>query len=489
MSILLEKFYETIKAVVPTLAIVLLIHFFITPLPTESLISFIVGMVVVLFGLTIFLTGIDIAISPIGEHLGRGIAKSNKLSIVIIGGLVLGFLISAAEPSLVVLGDQIATVTEGAVSSTTIVMIVSAGLAIMIAIGLMRIVYGWSLVHVLTIAYGLIFILALFTSSEFLAISFDSSGATTGAITVPFMLALSAGIASLKRDTKTSGEDSFGLVAIASSGAIIAVMLFNIFSPIDGLEGSLDISVGSQGGLLQNFINAFTTQLLEVAIMLAPVIVIFFLYQTFKLKLPKRRVNRIWFGSLYVYIGLVLFLTGVNAGYMDVGSLIGYELATSEMYIELILVGLALGVATILAEPAVSVLTNQIEDVTAGGIHRIPVLISLCVGVGLAIVLSVIRVIYPGLELWYILLPGYLLAIALSYYVPKVFVGIAFDAGGTATGPITATFILAFIQGAAEGAPQASVVSEGFGMIALVALMPILTLQILGVIYKFQNKN
>jgi len=266
-------------------------------------------------------------------------------------------------------------------------------------------------------------------------------------------------------------------------------MLFNIFSPIDGLEGSLDISVGSQGGLLQNFINAFTTQLLEVAIMLAPVIVIFFLYQTFKLKLPKRRVNRIWFGSLYVYIGLVLFLTGVNAGYMDVGSLIGYELATSEMYIELILVGLALGVATILAEPAVSVLTNQIEDVTAGGIHRIPVLISLCVGVGLAIVLSVIRVIYPGLELWYILLPGYLLAIALSYYVPKVFVGIAFDAGGTATGPITATFILAFIQGAAEGAPQASVVSEGFGMIALVALMPILTLQILGVIYKFQNKN
>jgi len=486
----MEKFQEVLKSVIPIVVIVLLIHFLVIPIPTDVLVSFVVGAAVVIAGLTIFLAGVDIAVTPIGEYMGEGLAKSNKLPIVVIGGLILGVLVTAAEPSLNVLGQQISTVTGGMVSSGAIIAVVAAGVGIMISIGLMRIVYSWSLIKLLTIFYLIIFVLSLFTSTEFLSIAFDASGATTGAITVPFILALAAGVASLKKNTKESEDDSFGLVAIASVGAIIAVMIYNLFIPSDALGGgSIEPAVGGGGSLLQSYFNTLTTQMLDVLIMILPITILFFLFQTFKLKLPWRRVRRIWMGMIYVYAGLVLFLTGVNAGFMGVGSLVGYSVATEQLYVELSLIGAVFGVVTILAEPAVSVLTQQIQEVTAGAIKRGPVLIALCVGVGLAIFLTMIRMIVPWLELWHILLPGYIIAIGLTYVVPKVFVGMAFDAGGVATGPITATFILAFVQGAAEAIPAATILTEGFGMIALVALMPILTLQILGFVYELQKKK
>lgn len=486
----MDKFQEVLRSVVPIVIIVLLVHFLVIPVSTSVLISFFIGAAVVVIGLTIFLTGIDLALTPIGEYMGEGIAKSNKLPIVIIGGLVLGALITAAEPSLVVLGDQISTVTGGVVSSGAIVAVVAGGLGVMLALGLTRIVYSWSLVKVLTISYLVIFVLSLFTSTEFLSIAFDASGATTGAVAVPFMLALASGVASLKKDTRESEDDSFGLVAIASVGAIIAVMLYNLFIPADALgEGTVEIALGGEGALLQNYVNAAATQLIEVMIMILPIVILFFFYQILYLKLPKRRIRRIWIGMFYVYIGLVFFLTGVNAGFMDVGTLVGYTVATEGLYVELSLIGVAFGIVTIIAEPAVSVLTQQIQDVTAGAIKRGPVLVSLCIGVGLAVFLSILRMLIPWLDLWHILLPGYIIAIGLSYIVPKVFVGMAFDAGGVATGPLTATFILAFVQGAAEGIPNATILIEGFGMIALVALMPILTLQLLGFVYELQQKK
>ncbi|MFL2071696.1 DUF1538 domain-containing protein [Marinilactibacillus psychrotolerans] len=493
MNKLKEKFIEVIRSVLPIVLLVLAIHLIVVPLPTSAMIGFVLGALTIVLGLTIFLTGIDIALEPIGSHIGKGIALSNKISIVIIAGLLLGFFISAAEPSLSVLGNQIGLVTGGEITSTFIIFVVSIGISVMVVIGLLRIVYSLSIIPILTIAYGLILLLAFFTSTEFLSISFDASGATTGSVTVPFLLALSTGIASLRKSTKHSGEDSFGLVAIASTGAILSVMLVSVFSPTKQLTGTLDIVLGSENGFFLDFISEVFTQLLEVLIALAPIALIFGLYQVIWLKLSKKKIRRIWIGIAYTFIGLVLFLAGVNAGFMNVGSLIGYTLGQQGSYGLLYGIAFALGFLSILAEPAVSVLTKQISQVTSGAIKPISVLSTLSLGVGLAILLSSMRLVIEGLELWHLLLPGYLLAIGLSYVIPKRFVGMAFDAGGVASGPMTATFILAFIQGAAEAIPQANVLVDGFGMIALVALMPILSLQIFGLIYHLnsirENKN
>nr|WP_244244595.1 DUF1538 domain-containing protein [Marinilactibacillus kalidii] len=467
--------------------LVLIINFLFVPLPTSSLVGFILGAVVIVIGLTIFLMGIDVALEPIGSHMGKGIARSNKISVVVIIGLLLGFFISSAEPSLTVLGNQIGLVTGGEITSSFIVIIVSVGIAVMVVVGLLRIVYSLSIIPILTIAYSIILLLSFFTSTEFLSISFDTSGATTGSITVPFLLALSTGIASLKKSSKSSSEDSFGLVAIASTGAILSVMIVNVFSPTEELSGSLDIVMGTENGFFIDLIREIATQLGEVIVAILPIVILFGLYQLFWLKLSKVKLVRILVGLLYVFIGLVLFLSGVNAGFMNVGSLIGYTLAEQESYGLLYMIGFLLGFLSILAEPAVSVLTKQIGVVTSGAIKPKAVLTTLSIGVGLAILLSTMRLVVTDLELWHLLLPGYVLAIGLSYIVPKRFVGMAFDAGGVASGPMTATFILAFIQGAAEAIPHASVLIDGFGMIALVALMPILSLQIFGLIYHLKE--
>lgn len=487
MNILTEKFLEVMQSVIPIYAIVLLIYLFVIDIPFSILLSFTIGTVVVIIGLTIFLTGVDVGIAPIGESTGKGIAQSNRLSIIIIAGFILGFLIAASEPSVLVLGEQLETVSSGLIDGFQIVMIVSIGLAMMLVLGLLRIVFQWSLRTILILSYGFIFIMSFFTAEEFVAIAFDASGATTGAITVPFVLAMAGGIASLERNTKSSSEDSFGLIALASAGAIMAVMVYDIISPTGELTGSLDIAINTEVSIVSQYTTILMQQAIEVFITLFPIVAIFWLYQKFRPTLSKYQLNRIWKGNIYVYIGLTLFMTGVNAGFMNMGTIVGYTLGNEGMYFQLGLIGLIFGVVTIIAEPAVSVQTHQIENVTAGAIRRKPILISLCIGVGLAILLSIIRMIVPGLELWHLLLPGYIIALGLTFIVPNVFVGMAFDAGGVATGPLTATFILAFVQGAAEAIPTATVIGEGFGMIALVALMPILTLQILGFIYQMKK--
>lgn len=259
--------------------------------------------------------------------------------------------------------------------------------------------------------------------------------------------------------------------------------------PIGELTGSLSIEVDGDTSLLTRYISVFIKQLQDVLITIMPIVGLFYVYQKFKLKVPKRVLQKIWIGSIYVFAGLVIFLTGVNAGFMDIGRIIGHRIASEAMYVELAIVGAVMGVVTILAEPATNILTTQIEDVTSGAIKRRPILIALTSGVGIAIFLAVLRMLIPGLKLWHILLPGYAVAIGLMFIVPKIFVGMAFDAGGVATGPITATFILAFIQGAADTIPSASVMIEGFGMISMVALMPILTLQLLGFIYELKRQR
>lgn len=489
MNIFTQKLKEVLISVIPITIIVLILNFTIVPLATPLIIRFLIGTILIILGLTIFLIGVDIGITPLGNLLGSSLTKTNKLWIIAVSGLILGFFISIAEPGLLVLASQVSLVTMGEISSMSILIVVSIGLAIMLSLGFMRVVYNIPLYKILTVFYAIIFILAIFTSSEFLAISFDASGATTGALAVPFILALSVGISALKKDSKSSEKDSFGLVAIASIGAIISVMILNILSEKSQFSDSLEFNVAQSNSIIDPFIRLVPSIFTESFIAILPLLLIFLICQKISFKLDKRAFSKILKGFIYTFIGLLIFLVGVNAGFMDIGSAVGFNLASLDNKWYVIVIGFILGLVTILAEPAVYVLTHQIEEVTSGYVKRKAVLIPLCIGVGFAVALSVIRIVIPEIQLWHYLLPGYIISIAMTYFTPKLFVGIAFDAGGVATGPMTATFILAFTQGAAEAIEWASVLRDGFGMIAMVALTPIITLQILGLTFKLKSKK
>lgn len=487
MNLLYEKFKEVLYSVLPIVALVLLLHFTLTPLAIPVLIRFLIGSVFVIVGLTVFLAGVDNGITPIGQNMGGTIAKSNKLWFVAIAGLLLGFAIAVAEPDLHILAGQVDAVTSGVLPRTSIVIVVSLGIAVLLSLGLIRIVFSFPLYKMLTITYVVILILALFTSSEFLAIAFDASGATTGALTVPFMLALAMGTSRMKKDSKSGEKDSFGLVGIASSGAILGVLVMGVLSPVEELVGVLPVNgVGSDAVFLP-FIQKFPLISGEVLAAMTPILVIYFVSKRYFGKISASTHRKTLFGLLFTFIGLVIFLVGVNAGFMDVGTTVGYELASLDSKFYIILIAFILGTVTVLAEPAVNVLTHQIEDVTSGYIKRKAVGLSLSLGVGLAVALSIIRILTPGLQLWHYLLPGYIIAITMMFFVPKLFVGIAFDSGGVASGPMTATFILAFAQGAAEAIEGASVMIDGFGVIAMVAMTPLIALQILGLIFKVKS--
>lgn len=489
MSVIFEKFKEVLSSVLPITIIVLILNFSITPLETHLLLRFLLGAVFIIIGLTIFLIGVDLSITPISSLMGKSLARSNKVWVVAIVSLFVGFIISVAEPDLHILAGQVDFVTSGVISKISIVLVVSAGVGIMISAGLLRVLYNIPLYKMLTVLYVVIFVLALFTSPEFLAISFDASGATTGALTVPFMLALAYGISSMKKNGKASEMDSFGLVAIASSGAIIAVMVMSILSRTDKITSSLESEISMTTSVIGPFIEEILTLAGEIFIALLPVLLIFLAYHFISFKLSKKAFMKILKGLLYTFIGFVLFLTGVNAGFMDVGTIVGYSIAALEKPWLTILIGFIIGLFTILAEPAVHVLTSQIEEVTSGYIKRKVVLFALSIGVGVAVGLSMLRILVPEIKLWQYLLPGYIISIIMAQFCPKLFVGIAFDSGGVASGPMTATFILAFAQGVAHYIEYADVLIDGFGVIAMVALTPLIALQILGFIFKIKSKK
>lgn len=487
MNVLIEKLKEVLITVLPITIIVLILNFTVTPLEPIVLFRFLVGALFIIFGLSVFLLGVDIGVTPIGNLMGAKLTKTNKIWILVTGSLVLGFLISIAEPDLHILANQVSSVTSGLVSKSSLVFVVSIGIAVMMTLGMIRIVYSIPLYKILTVLYALIFILALFTSSEFLAISFDASGATTGALTVPFMLALAIGVSAMKKDSKASEKDSFGLVAITSTGAIIAVMIMNIIFKTDKITGVLESDISSSASIILPFFKILPKMTLESFIALIPLAILFLIFQKTSFKLNKNAFYKIIKGLVYTLIGLIFFLVGVNAGFMEVGSIVGHKLASFDNKALLIIIGFIIGLLTILAEPAVYVLTHQVEKVTSGYVKRKAVMLALSLGTGVALTLAIIRIMIPGLQLWHYLLPGYIISIIMSYFAPKLFVGIAFDAGGVATGPMTATFILAFTQGAADAIEGANVLVDGFGVIAMVALAPLISLQILGLIFKLKS--
>lgn len=489
LYVIKSKFMEVLTSVLPITVMVLLLHFTLTPMEGPMIWRFLFGAALIMVGLTLFLIGVDIGVTPLGDYTGTALAKSNKLWIVLIAGAILGFFISIAEPGLLVLANQVDFVTSGQFSSMSILMIVSIGLALMLALGFLRIFYNYPLYKMLMVLYVLIFGLSIFTSREFLAISFDASGATTGILAVPFILSLSLGISKMKKDSKASEKDSFGLVAIASTGAILGVMLLDLFTKNTSFNADIESVVTVSDSILKPFIALIPDMLFESIIAMSPLVVILLVPQKAVFKLQKREFRKMVTGFIYGFIGLVIFLIGVNGGFMDVGTSIGTALALLDSKAPIVIIGFIIGLVTIIAEPAVHVLTHQIEEVTSGYVKRIAVLVPLSLGVGLAVALSVIRILVPEIQLMHYLVPGYIISLGLMFVVPKLFVGIAFDAGGVATGPITATFILAFVQGAAHAHEGADMLVDGFGMIAMVAMAPIITLQLLGLVFQRKAKK
>jgi len=488
LNILTEKLKEVLLSILPIFLSVLVVAVFFVDFSTTQLVLFGINTILLIFGLVLFLLGVDLAIIPFGKVLGPIISKHNKILILVFGAVLLGFIISFAEPSLLVTANQIASYSNNQVSSFLLITIVSLGIACMVAIALLRIVFSLSLKIILTILYSIVFGLSLFVSPSMLAFSFDLSAVTTGVLSVPFLLALSLGITSKQKDSRKSNEFSFGFLAIASVGAIISMLLLGIIKQPEFSVTSLD-TVNVSNSVLLTMLSWIIPSLSDALISVLPLFILFLVMIRFNSKLFKKNKRRVIFGFMYALIGLFLFLLSVNASYISIGHTIGMTLIMEYHYGWIILFGFILGVVSILAEPGVYVLTHQIENVTAGYINRKLVLYTLAFGVGLAISLSLIRVLIPTLQLWHLLLPGYFISLVLMWFIDPIFVGMAFDSGGVATGPITATFILAFVNGAAQNIETADLLVDGFGMIAMVALIPILSLQLLGGIYKVMDRR
>ena len=477
MRELKDKIVEALVSALPITAIVYVLA--LTPyfdFSQTELITFTVGAVFLILGIGLFNLGADLAMTPMGTQVGSGLSRQKKLSLLLSVCFVLGMLITIAEPDLQVLAKQVSAVMNG----TLLVYTVGLGVGAFLIVAILKIVFQKSLSHILMLFYMLLFALALLLvvngNGPLLPMAFDSGGVTTGPITVPFIMALGVGISNVLGDRR-SRENSFGLVSLCSVGPILAVLVLGIFSRNDLSYSVPDYAVAED--IFGTYIHNLLHTCKEVALALGMIVLFFILCQLFFLKLGTRQLHRIAVGVVFTYIGLVIFLTGVNVGFMPIGYKLGYSLSQMND-VALILFGLVMGVLCVLAEPAIHVLNAQVEDVTGGLVKKRSMMVGLCVGVGGAIALSMIRIIYD-FSLVYYIIPGYFLSLALSLFVPPVYTAIAFDSGGVASGPMTSGFILPFAVGACVSLQGSeAVLRDGFGVVALVAMAPLITIQLLG---------
>ena len=488
MNVLAAKLKEVSSAVLPIIILVVILKFTLVPMSGVLLLQFIVGAAAIILGLSILLFGIEIGILPFGNHMGNSFLKSNKLWYVVGVGFLLGFFVNIAEPDLSVLAAEVAEVLGGFIPMFVILAAVSVGTGIMLALGIIRIVKKIPLNIVFLVTYGIIAVLAIFSSADMLAIGFDASGATTGALSVPLVLALSVGVAAKEKNSISAEEDSFGLVGIMSTGAILGVLFLNLFVRTDTVEPSMPAR-SIAPGFFGPFIESIPSIALQSFVALLPMVLMLVLFQKIDFRVGKRSFAKMLLGFIYTYIGLVIFLVGVNGGFMNVGNIIGSGLAAYDNKAILVGFGFLIGMLVILTEPAVYILTHQIENVTSGYIKRKTVLTTLSIGVAFAVGLSMLRIAVPGIQLWHYILPGFAISLALTFFVPKIFVGIAFDSGGVASGPMTATFVLALAQGASDAIEHSNILADSFGVIAMVAMTPLIALQILGLIYRIKSRK
>lgn len=480
---LILKIKESLAAVLPITLIMLILVFTIAPVELGTLSLFLIGAIMLIVGMGLFTLGADMAMMPMGNHMGAHLTKQRKLPIMIGVAFAMGVLITVAEPDLTVLAQQVPAVPDAVV-----IWSVALGVGIFLAIALVRIIFQIPLSRILIIVYGGIFLLSIFGNPDYFPVAFDSGGVTTGPITVPFILAFGIGVAGV-RGGKNSQDDSFGLVALCSAGPILAVTIMGMFYPASaGDAGATIISnPNNTWELLQLYGDAFPGMLKEVGIALLPIVVLFAYFQVRHIKLPKSQVLRMGVGVLYTYVGLVLFLVGVNVGFMPMGSLLGFQLASLPYNWVLVPIGMLVGYNIVKAEPAVHVLVEQVEEITGGTISKKLMMSALSIGMAVSVGLSLLRVLL-GISLVWFLVPGYMIAIGLTFFVPKIFTAIAFDSGGVASGPMTATFLLPLAMGACN-AVGGNLLTDAFGIVAMVAMTPLIAIQLLGLVYRLKDRK
>ena len=478
-----EKIQESLSAVLPITLIVIALCVTITPMPLAPLMLFLTGAALLIVGMGLFTLGADMAMMPIGEMVGGRMAKGKRLGIIALLCFFIGGMVTMAEPDLKVLAHQMPGVPD-----LVLMLSVACGVGIFLAVSFLRTLFGWRLSTLLLGCYGLIFLLSLFVPREFLAVAFDSGGVTTGPMTVPFIMALGLGLAALGK-SRQSGEDSFGMIALCSVGPILAVLVLGLTYRAEGgsYEPFVIPEINSTRELGLQFGAAFPAYMKEVLGALLPIMIFFLVFQMLFLRLRKKQLGKLLVGLLYTFGGLTLFLTGVNVGFMPVGHFLGAELAGLSYRWVLVPLGMVIGYFIVKAEPAVLVLNKQVEDITSGAIPQRMMMAGLSMGMALSVGLSMLRVL-TGLPLLALLLPGYALALGLSFVVPPIFTAIAFDSGGVASGPMTATFLLPLAMGACE-AVQGNMLQDAFGIVAMVAMTPLMMIQLIGLIYRIKTEG
>ena len=481
-SILTEKWKEAYTSVLPITLIVLALCFLWVPAPVSAMLGFLVGAVLLVVGMGLFTLGTDLAMTPIGEHVGAAMTRSKKLWLIMLISFLVGVIITISEPDLQVLAEQVP-----GVPNMTLILAVALGVGLFLVVALLRILLRIPMKWLLLGCYAAVFGLAAFVPDSFLAVAFDSGGVTTGPMTVPFILALGVGVSSIRSDSNAE-NDSFGLVALCSVGPILAMMIVGLFSDGGASYVPEVIPVYEDSRQVwQHFLSGFPTYFEEVAVALAPVIAFFLLFQITMLRLPKSQLIKMAVGIGYTYLGLVLFLTGVNMGFMSAGSFIGQQIAGLDANWILIPIAMLIGYFIVIAEPAVHVLNRQVEEITGGAVPQKAMKISLSLGVAISLGLAMTRIL-TGLSILWFLVPGYAIAILMMFFTPQIFTSVAFDSGGVASGPMTATFLLPFAMGACT-ALGGNIVTDAFGVVAMVAMTPLITIQAVGAYFRMQQRN
>lgn len=475
-----EKISESLTSVLPVTVIVLLLSFTLAPMPTGTLMLFLLGAAMLIVGMGFFSLGADMAMMPIGGQMGGKLGGGWRLASVALICFLIGTVVTIAEPDLQVLAKQVPSVPDA-----VIILSVAAGVGLFLVVSMLRTRFGLPLAPTLVGLYALVFGLSIFVPNEFLAVAFDAGGVTTGPITVPFLMALGSGMAGVQG----KDGDNFGMVALCSVGPILMVMLLGVcyqsteiaYTPfaIPFVRDSQEVG--------QQFLQGLPAYMKEVALGLLPILVFFAVFQLASIRLKRRSVIKILVGAGYTYIGLVLFLTGANVGFMPAGSFLGRTLAGLPEYWLLVPIGMVVGWFIVAAEPAVHVLNRQVEDVTSGAIPQRAIGLAMSVGVSVSIGLAMLRVCL-GIPIYFLVVPGYGLALLLTRFVPNMFTAIAFDSGGVASGPMTATFLLPLTMGAC-GALGRDILTDAFGVVAMVAMTPLITIQLLGLLYQHKLRR
>ncbi len=475
-----DKIIESLTSILPIALIVIALSITFTPLSTGTFALFTVGVVLLIIGMGCFTLGADMSMLVIGEKVGSTITHSRKIWLIALISFIIGIIVTVAEPDLQILAEQVS-----AVNNYLFILTVAVGVGVFLMIAMLRIVFRVKLSYIMIVFYAAAFILSIFVPHDFWAVSFDAGGVTTGPMTVPFIMSLGVGVASIRSDKKGQ-DDSFGLVALSSVGPIIAVLVLGIVFNVSDVPYEMTVveEVVNTQGVLFCYLHGFGKYALEVLIAISPILIFFLLFQLSTRAFRKRQIVRILFGFLYTVVGLMLFLTGANVGFMPVGMEIGQSLADLWGGWLLIPVGMLIGYFVVAAEPAVHVLNKQVERMSAGAISSSAMKKGLCIGVCISIGLAMTRIL-TGIDIMYILIPGYVIALALTFFTPPLFTGIAFDSGGVASGAMVSSFVLPMAIGACYALNGAeAIMTQAFGCVAFVALTPLISIQILGINYK-----